>query len=297
MVARVRRDWSAVRSDVIECVVAAEGLSPRGVASVLELVGPGELELAVDQFLRCTGWRPDELLLGRLLGLARELGVDTEKYLRRWDEREASGEPRGEGWWDPLACRNTELPLDWSQEEVDAYVSGMLEDPRASRYLLTGTLNRPCARNGTPVLCWVSAYPPGVCVVAELATGRVVSRNQVVVDTSPTGTRLHNQLLRAVDNPDLPVFDFTGVLDLISMGEWALALRVLCTQVCETGTHLTPTNLANIQQAGHTLNIDTTTLLQKNPPDVMSKCSAIVTGLRRRVKMLCRSGRAGGSEC
>ena len=55
MVARVRRDWSAVRSDVIECVVAAEGLSPRGVASVLELVGPGELELAVDQFLRCTG--------------------------------------------------------------------------------------------------------------------------------------------------------------------------------------------------------------------------------------------------
>ena len=64
MVARVRRDWSAVRSDVIECVVAAEGLSPRGVASVLELVGPGELELAVDQFLRCTGWRPDEPLLG-----------------------------------------------------------------------------------------------------------------------------------------------------------------------------------------------------------------------------------------
>jgi len=97
----------------------------------------------------------------------------------------------------------------------------------------------------------------------------------------------------ALDNPDLPVFDFAGVLDLISMGEWALALRVLCTQVCETGTHLTPTNLANIQQAGHTLNIDTTTLLQKNPPDVMSKCSAIVTGLRRRVKMLRRSGRAG----
>ena len=103
------------------------------------------------------------------------------------------------------------------------YAKWMLEDPRASRYLLTGTLNRPCARNGTPVLCWVSAYPPGVCVVAELATGRVVSRNQVVVDTSPTGTRLRNQLLRAVDNPDLPVFDFAGVLDLISMGEWALA--------------------------------------------------------------------------
>ena len=61
-------------------------LTTRPVARVLELVGPGELELAVDQFLRCTGWRPDELLLGRLLGLARELGVDTEKYLRRWDE-------------------------------------------------------------------------------------------------------------------------------------------------------------------------------------------------------------------
>lgn len=179
---------------------------------MLELVGPGELELAVDQFLRCTGWRPDELLLGRLLGLARELGVDTEKYLRRWDEREASGEPRGEGWWDPLACRNERLPLDWSQEEVDAYVSGMLEDPRASRYLLTGAPGRPCARNGTPVLCWVSAYPPGVCVVAELATGRVVSRNQVVVDTSPTGTRLRNQLLRAVDNPDLPVLDRKSVV-------------------------------------------------------------------------------------
>jgi len=252
-----------IRDALIDCVISADELLPGLVAQILEYVAHGEFELAIDLLFEYAETPPKDPLLRKMVKLADELDVKTGQYFKYW--RTANNSSKVYGPDNPVAVRNTSLPVSWTQEDVDACVDLMLEDglDNFKQIQLTGRIGEPFAKNGTSPLYWIIADVLGeqVSIVADPLHGKVISNNQVFIDASSVGKQIRNLLLQVAKNPELQQGDFSVTLHLIGNGEWGAALAILCTQLYERGAAISKEELRILYNVGKLVCVNVDTLL------------------------------------